>query len=149
MLKVGNKAKDFTLEDTNGNKVKLSNFKGKNIILYFYPKDMTPGCTKEACSFRNNFDKFKDMEILGVSIDSKESHKKFTDKYNLPFRLLSDLNGKVSELYGVYKEKKMFGKSFFGIKRTTFLIDKNFRIKHIFKTVDTSNHANQVLEKIK
>ena len=149
MLQIGDEAIDFTLKDTNGNKIRLSDFKGKSIVLYFYPKDMTPGCTKEACSFRDNFYKFKGMEIFGVSLDDEKSHKKFSGKYDLPFKLLSDVNGEVAKKYGVYRKKLMFLKSFFGIKRTTFLIDENFKIKHIFKTVDTADHANQVLEKVK
>ena len=147
-LKIGDKAPDFTLMDTFGNKVKLSDFRGKGVVLYFYPKDDTLGCTKEACGFREDFKKFKsnDIEVIGVSLDDEESHKKFVDKFSLPFTLLCDTKADVSKKYGVYVQKNMYGKKFFGIKRTTFLIDKNGKISKVYGTVDTSNHSKEVLK---
>ena len=151
MLKQGDKAPDFELIDTNGNKVRLSGFMGKDIVLYFYPKDNTPGCTREACNLRDNFSslKNKNIVILGISLDNQESHKKFTKKYSLPFPLLSDTKAEVAEKYGVYRKKLFFGKSLLGIKRTTFLIDKNGLIKHIFDSVDVNNHTQQILEALR
>ena len=125
MLKEGNKAPDFTALDQNENQVKLSSFKGKkNVVLYFYPKDMTPGCTTEACDFKDNFKNFKDTVVLGVSIDSPERHQKFIAKHELPFDLISDVDQKVVNKYGVWQEKSMYGKKFMGIVRSTFIIDK-------------------------
>ena len=130
-IKEGNKAPDFTALDQNGRKVKLSSFKGKkNIVLYFYPKDMTPGCTTQACDFRDQQKKFKNTTvILGVSCDSQERHQKFIEKYDLPFSLLADTDKKVVQKYGVWQEKKLYGKTFMGIVRTTFLIDKTGTVK--------------------
>ena len=123
-LKEGNKAPDFTAIDQDANKVKLSSFRGeKNVILYFYPKDMTPGCTTQACDFRDQYKKFKDTVILGVSIDSIERHQKFIAKYNLPFSLIADVDKKLVQKYGVWQEKKLYGKTFMGIVRTTVIID--------------------------
>ena len=117
MLKEGNKAPDFTAVDQNGNKVKLSAFKGKkNVVLYFYPRDMTPGCTTEACDFKDNLKKFKETVVLGVSLDSPERHQKFIDKYDLPFDLISDADQKVVNKFGVWQEKKLYGKTFMGIE---------------------------------
>ena len=148
MLEVGKKAPDFTLKDQGGNKIKLSDYKGKPVVLYFYPKDDTPGCTKEACSFRDNFGMFKrkGIEVLGVSIDNEKSHVKFKEKYNLPFTLLSDSDKKVVEKYGVWIEKNMYGKKKWGTARKTFLIDEDGKIKHIFNKVKTDIHAQEVLE---
>ena len=125
-------------------------FKGKTLALYFYPKDNTPGCTKEACSLRDGHKKLKKagIEVVGVSPDSEQSHKKFTEKYKVPFKLIADPDKILAKKYGVLGEKTMFGKSFFGIKRTTFIIEKG-KIKHIIKTVDTNDHANQILKLIK
>lgn len=151
MITEGKKAPDFTLSDQDGNKVKLSDFKGKHVVLYFYPKDNTSGCTKEACNFRDTFPEFKkvDAVILGVSPDSVSSHKKFAEKYDLPFRLLADEDKKVVEKYGVWKEKNMYGKKYMGVERTTFVIDPEGKIKKIFPKVKVDNHHNEVLEALK
>ena len=151
MLTEGKKAPSFKLKDQNGNDVSLKDFIGKQIVLYFYPKDDTPGCTKEACSFRDNFPDFKDINavILGVSPDSPASHKKFISKYNLPFTLLSDENKEVLEKYEVWKEKNMYGKKYMGVERTTYIIDENGKIKKIFPKVKVDGHDKEVLEAIK
>ena len=148
MLKEGDKAPDFNLKDAYGNSVKLNDFKGKKLLLYFYPKDNTPGCTKEACNLRDNIKTIEkaNIKIVGVSFDNQESHKKFTDKYSLPFTLLSDTEKKVANAYEVYGKKKFLGKEFFGMIRTSFLIDEKGRIKKIFKKVDVNNHSSQVLD---
>lgn len=148
MLNEGDIAPDFTTKDQNGNDVKLSDFKGKRVVLYFYPKDDTPGCTKEACSLRDSFDVFeeKGIKILGVSTDSEKSHQKFITKYNLPFDLLADTEKEIVESYGVWGEKNMYGKKYFGINRTTFLIDEEGKIAKIFKKVKVDEHADEVLE---
>ncbi len=150
MLTEGKKAPSFKLKDQNGNDVSLKDFIGKQIVLYFYPKDDTPGCTKEACSFRDNFPDFKDINavILGVSPDSPASHKKFISKYNLPFTLLSDENKEVLEKYEVWKEKNMYGKKYMGVERTTYIIDENGKIKKIFPKVKVDGHDKEVLEAI-
>ena len=149
-IKEGNKAPDFTALDQNGEKVKLSSFKGKkNVILYFYPKDMTPGCTTQACDFRDQQKNFKTTVILGVSIDSQERHQKFIEKYDLPFKLLADTDKKVVEKYGVWQKKKLYGKTFMGIVRTTFLIDKNGTVRKIFPKVKVKNHIEEVLAELK
>ena len=149
-IKEGNKAPDFTALDQNGKKVKLSSFKGeKNIVLYFYPKDMTPGCTKQACDFRDQLKKFKNTVILGISIDSQERHQKFIEKYDLPFSLLADTDKKVVQKYGVWQEKKLYGKTFMGIVRTTFLIDKTGTVKKIFPKVKVKTHIEEVLKELK
>ena len=150
MLEEGKKAPDFTAIDQNGEKVKLSSFKNKkNVVLYFYPKDMTPGCTTEACDFRDNFKKFKDTEILGVSIDSPERHQKFIEKQNLPFSLISDEDKKVVEKYGVWQEKSMYGKKFMGIVRSTFIIDKTGKIRKIYPKVKVKGHVEEVMAIVK
>ena len=149
-IKEGNKAPDFTALDQNGKKVKLSSFKGKkNIVLYFYPKDITPGCTTQACDFRDQLKKFKNTVILGVSIDSQERHQKFIEKYDLPFSLLADTDKKVVQKYGVWQEKKLYGKTFMGIVRTTFLIDKTGTVKKIFPKVKVKTHIEEVLKELK
>ena len=151
MIEVGKKAPDFSLLDQDGKKVSLKNFKGKNVVLYFYPKDNTSGCTKEACNFRDEFPKFKksDSVILGVSPDSVSSHKKFADKYKLPFTLLSDEDKKVLEKYEVWKEKSMYGRKYMGVERTTFIIDENGKIKKIFNKVKVDGHNKEVMEALK
>jgi len=151
MPEVGKKAPDFSLLDQDGKKVSLKDFLGKKVILYFYPKDDTSGCTKEACSFRDEFPKFKktDAVILGVSPDSIKSHKKFADKYNLPFSLLADEEKKVVEKYGVWKEKNMYGRKYMGVDRTTFIIDVDGRIKKIFNKVKVDGHNKEVMEALK
>jgi peroxiredoxin Q/BCP len=147
-LKVGQKAPDFTVMDDKGEKVKLSDLKGKKVVLYFYPKDDTPGCTKEACAFRDGIDKIKKRGavVLGVSADSVESHKKFKSKFDLNFPLLADSDKKMIEAYGVWKEKSMYGKKYMGIERTTFVIDENGKIAHIFPKVKVDQHYDEVLE---
>lgn len=148
MIELEKEAPDFTLKSSDGNDVSLSDFKGKKVVLYFYPKDNTPGCTKEACQFRDNINtvKNKDAVILGVSLDDIESHKKFIEKFNLPFILLSDPDAKVSTEYGVYKEKNMYGKKKMGIERSTFIIDKKGIVKKIFRKVKVDGHVDEILE---
>jgi len=148
MLEVGKKAPDFKLKDQDGKTVSLSEFKGKNVVLYFYPKDDTPGCTTEACSFRDELPRFNknDAVILGISADSVDSHKKFAQKFDLPFTLLSDENKKVVEDYGVWKEKNNYGKKYMGIERTTYIIDKEGKIKKIFNKVKVDGHSEEVME---
>ena len=149
-LKEGNKAPDFTAIDQDGAKVKLSSFKGKKIVvLYFYPKDMTPGCTTQACDFRDQHKKFKDTVILGVSIDSNERHQKFIAKYDLPYNLIADIDKKVVQKYEVWQEKKLYGKTFMGIVRTTFIIDKTGTIQKIFPKVKVKTHIEEVLAELK
>lgn len=147
-IKIGDKAPEFTLPSTEGRDISLKDYLGeKTVILYFYPKDNTPGCTKEACSFRDNFKKFssKDAMILGVSLDRLESHRKFIEKHDLPFPLLSDEEAKVSKAYGVYKEKKLYGRTFWGIMRTTFVIGPNGKIQAIYPKVKVEGHVEEVL----
>ena len=145
-LKVGDKAPQFKGKNQHGEEVKLSDFKGKKIILYFYPKDNTPGCTTEACNFRDNYQSLlKDgYEVIGVSIDSEQSHQKFISKFELPFTLLSDEDKKIVEDYGVWVEKNMYGKKYMGTARTTFIIDENGIIQHIIKKVDNKNASQQI-----
>jgi peroxiredoxin Q/BCP len=150
MVKEGNKAPDFSGKNQEGKSVKLSSFKGKkNIILYFYPKDMTPGCTTEACDFRDQYKQFKNTAILGVSIDPPERHQKFILKYSLPFDLIADENKKIVEKYDVWQEKKLYGKTFMGIIRSTFIIDKNGVIYKIFTKVKVKGHVDEVLHFLK
>ncbi|MCL4548934.1 MAG: thioredoxin-dependent thiol peroxidase [Bacteroidetes bacterium] len=150
MLEAGKKAPSFTLPDEDNKKISLSDFKGKKVVLYFYPKDMTSGCTHEACDFRDTFPDFQKLKavILGVSIDSPESHKKFSDKYELPFALLSDADKKVVQKYGVWKEKSMYGRKYMGIERTTFIIDGEGVIRNIFQKVKVSGHADEVMKSL-
>ena len=149
-IKEGNKAPDFTAIDQDGEKVKLSSFRGeKNVVLYFYPKDMTPGCTTQACDFRDQHKKFKNTVILGVSIDSTERHQKFIVKYDLPFTLIADIDKKVVQKYGIWQEKKLYGKTFMGIVRTTFIIDKTSTIRKIFPKVKVKTHIEDVLSALK
>ena len=149
-IKEGNKAPDFTAIDQDGEKVKLSSFRGeKNVVLYFYPKDMTPGCTTQACDFRDKHKKFKNTVILGVSIDSTERHQKFIAKYDLPFTLIADIDKKVVQKYGIWQEKKLYGKIFMGIARTTFIIDKTGTIQKIFPKVKVKTHIEDVLSALK
>ena len=146
-LKQGDAAPNFSGVDQDGQAVSLSDYSGKKLVLYFYPKDDTPGCTAEACSLRDNYDKLKSAgyEVLGVSTDPVKSHKKFVDKYSLPFRLLSDTEKTVSEVFGVYGLKKFMGKEYMGINRTTFLIDEKGIITEVIAKVDTKKHADQIL----
>ena len=148
MLKEGDKAPDFTTKDQSGNTVKLSDHKGKKVVLYFYPKDDTPGCTKEACSFRDadNVYNAKGIKVFGVSTDSEKSHQKFISKYQLPFDLLADTDKEIVEAYGVWGEKSMYGKKYMGTIRKTFLIGEDGKIAKIFDKVNVSEHADEVLE---
>jgi len=148
MLQEGDNAPDFNAIDQNGKNVNLSDFSGKRVVLYFYPKDDTPGCTKQACSIRDSFDVFKakDIKVFGVSNDDEESHRKFISKYTLPFDLLADTEKEIVDAYGVYGEKNNYGKKYFGINRTTFLIDEKGKIAKIFKKVKVEEHADEVLE---
>jgi thioredoxin-dependent peroxiredoxin len=148
MLNEGTSAPNFTTRDANGETVRLKDLRGKKVVLYFYPKDDTPGCTKEACSFRDAFSDFKKrgIEILGISVDSEASHKKFTAKYKLPFTLLVDSDHAIADSYGVYGEKKFMGRTYLGVKRVTFLIDEKGKIKKVFEKVKPDEHAHEVLE---
>ncbi len=148
ILQEGDKAPDFTAKDQNGKEVSLSNYKGKNVILYFYPKDDTPGCTAEACSFRDNYQSLtsQGFEVIGVSTDSEKSHKKFEKKYKLPFTLIADEDKVINEAYGVWGEKTLFGRDYMGTLRTTFIIGADGFIKHIITKVDNENATQQVLD---
>ncbi len=148
MLKEGHVAPAFTTTDASGSTVKLKDFKGKKVVLYFYPKDDTPGCTKEACSFRDGFAAFKKrgIHVLGISPDSEASHKKFAEKYKLPFTLLTDRDHAIADAYGTYGQKKFMGRTYMGIHRTTFLIDEKGKIKKVFEKVKPEEHASEVLE---
>jgi len=148
MLKEGTTAPAFKTTDGNGESVTLKDLRGQKVVLYFYPKDDTPGCTKEACSFRDAFSKFtkRGITVLGVSPDKEASHKKFAAKYNLPFTLLADTDHSISEAYGVYGEKKFMGRTYMGVRRTTFLIDERGKIKKVFEKVKPEEHASEVLE---
>jgi peroxiredoxin Q/BCP len=147
-LHVGDQAPDFTVNDQDGRPVKLSDLKGKKVILYFYPKDMTPGCTAEACNLRDNYKLMQKQgfEVLGVSTDNEKLHKKFIEKEKLPFRLLSDINKTVHEAYGTWILKSMYGREYMGTARTTFVINENGVIEEIINKVDTKNHAAQILK---
>ncbi len=148
MLKEGSNAPAFTTTDTDGNTVKLKDLRGKKVVLYFYPKDDTPGCTKEACSFRDAFSDFKKkgITILGVSPDKQSAHQKFTEKYKLPFTLLSDTDHAIAEAYESWGEKKFMGRTYLGVLRNTFLIDEKGKIKKIFEKVKPEEHASEVLD---
>lgn len=151
MLKVGDKAPEFKLQSNSGEEVSLSQFLwNKDVVLYFYPKDNTSGCTKEACSFRDNLDQFdkKDTVILGVSPDSVKSHQNFIQKQNLNFTLLSDPDHELAEAYGVWGEKSMYGKKYMGILRSTFVIGKDGIIKNVFEKVKADGHALEVLQSL-
>jgi thioredoxin-dependent peroxiredoxin len=147
-LQVGDKAPDFTVNDQDGNPVKLSDLKGKKVVLYFYPKDMTPGCTTEACNLRDNYKLMQKQgfEVLGVSTDSEKLHKKFIEKEKLPFRLLADTNKTLHEAYGTWVEKSMYGRNYMGTARITYVIDEAGKIAEIIGKVDTKNHAAQILK---
>ena len=147
MLEIGTKAPEFVGVDENGNEVSLNDFKGKKLVLYFYPKDSTPGCTAEACSLRDGYSELlrAGYAIIGVSKDSQASHRKFTDKYELPFRLISDTEVTLNEAFGVWRMKKMAGREYMGTVRTTFVTDENGVITHIIEKVDTKRAAEQIL----
>ncbi|CAN5145581.1 thioredoxin-dependent thiol peroxidase [soil metagenome] len=148
MLKEGDKAPDFIVKNQNSEDVKLSDLRGNKVVLYFYPKDDTPGCTKEACSLRDGFSAFEEnnIEILGVSTDGEKSHQKFISKYELPFTLLADTNHAVADAYDSYGEKKFMGKTYNGVFRKTFLIDEAGKIVKIFDKVKVDEHAEEILE---
>jgi thioredoxin-dependent peroxiredoxin len=147
-LTAGSKAPDFNANDQDGKPVKLADFKGKKLVLYFYPKDQTPGCTAEACNLRDNYKTLQKQgyEILGVSSDDEKSHKKFITKEKLPFRLLADVNKHVHEAYGTWVEKSMYGRKYMGTARVTFIINEKGLIEEIIDKVDTRNHADQILK---
>jgi peroxiredoxin Q/BCP len=148
MLKEGTTAPTFKTTDANGETVSLKDLRGQKVVLYFYPKDDTPGCTKEACSFRDEFATFKKrgITVLGVSPDNEKSHKKFETKYKLPFTLLADTDHAIAESYGVWGEKKFMGRTYMGVQRSTFLIDEKGKIKKVFEKVKPEDHASEVLE---
>jgi len=147
-LKEGIEAPKITAKNQYGDTVSLSDFRGKKVILYFYPKDSTPGCTAEACNFRDNYASLLEdgVAVLGVSVDSEQSHRKFADKFNLPFHLLVDEDKKIVNDYGVWVEKNLYGKNYMGIARTTFLIDEQGIIQHIIRKVDNKNASQQARE---
>ncbi|WP_028785020.1 thioredoxin-dependent thiol peroxidase [Thalassobacillus devorans] len=150
-VEVGSKAPDFELHASNGEKVKLSDYRGKNVVLYFYPKDMTPGCTTEACDFRDHHESFADVDavILGVSPDPVNRHEKFIEKHELPFLLLADEDKQAAEAYGVWRLKKNFGKEYYGIERSTFIIDKEGNLVKEFRKVRVKGHVESALEYIR
>ena len=150
MIKEGQRAPAFELDDDGGNKVSLSDFKGKQVALYFYPKDMTPGCTQEACDFRDHWEavKKKGAVVLGVSADPVKRHVSFKEKYKLPFPLLADEGKKAIKAYGVWGKKKFMGREFMGVIRSTFLIGKDGKVKKIWSPVSVKDHAKEVLENL-
>ena len=151
MLQTGMKAPDFTLENKNGENVALSDFVGKKVVLYFYPKDNTPGCTRQACAFASSYPGFKEknVEVIGISRDGTESHRRFSEKYSLPFILLSDPNLEAIKAYGVWQEKKLYGKVSMGVVRTTFVIDEQGNIEKIIRKVKPDTNALEILEYFK
>ena len=146
-LNVGDVAPDFEVNDQDGQAVRLSDYKGKKVVLYFYPRDNTPGCTAEACNLRDNYSAFQEQgyEILGVSTDSEKSHKKFVEKQSLPFKLLADTEKEIHEKYGTWVEKSMYGKKYMGTARNTFVIDEEGKIADIIEKVKTKDHTAQIL----
>ena len=150
MVKAGDQAPDFEAVLDNGESVSLSQFKGKNVVLYFYPKDNTPGCTREACDFRDNISSLEDKNavVLGVSPDSVKSHQKFKDKFDLPFPLISDEAKDIAQAYGVWREKKMYGKTRMGIVRSTFIIDAEGKISKAYDSVKVNGHVDDVIASI-
>ena len=151
MLEIKTPAPDFALSDKDGNTVRLSDFRGKKVILYFYPKDNTPGCTRQACAFGGAYEEFKELGavVIGISKDSAESHRKFTEKYDLPFILLSDPEHKVIEDYGVWQEKKLYGKVSMGVVRSTYIIDEEGLIEKVMPKVKPDTNAAEILEYLK
>ncbi|RKQ31410.1 thioredoxin-dependent thiol peroxidase [Oceanobacillus halophilus] len=150
-VEVGQEVKDFTLPNQGGENVSLSDFRGKHVVLYFYPKDMTPGCTTEACDFRDNHENFGELDavIVGISPDPVERHQKFIDKHDLPFLLLADEDHQVAEDFDVWKLKKNFGKEYYGIERSTFIIDKEGVLQKEYRKVKVQGHVEQALEFIR
>lgn len=147
-LKQGDVAPDFSVNDQQGNSVKLSDFKGKKVVLYFYPRDNTPGCTAEACNLRDNYHALQNAgyTVLGVSTDNEKSHQKFIDKFELPFTLLADTEKEIHEKYGTWVEKSMYGKKYMGTARMTFLIDEEGKIEEVIEKVKTKDHTAQILK---
>ena len=147
-LKEGDKAPEFTAKDQDGNDISLSDFKGKKVVLYFYPKDSTPGCTAQACNLRDNYDLLleKGYVVLGVSQDAEKSHKKFIEKQSLPFPLIADTDHTVHNLYGTWGEKQMYGRKYMGTFRTTFVIDEEGKIEEVIKKVKTKEHTAQIIK---
>jgi thioredoxin-dependent peroxiredoxin len=148
MLQIGDLAPDFEVKDQNGHVVRMSDFQGKKVVLYFYPKDDTPGCTAQACNLRDNYDALlaKGFVVLGVSVDNEKSHQKFVQKFDLPFPLLADTEHEIVEKYGVWQEKSMYGRKYMGTMRYTFVIDEAGTIEDIITKVDTKNHTAQLLK---
>ena len=151
ILKEGDIAPEFNGVDQEGKSLSLSDYKGKKVVLYFYPKDNTPGCTSEACDLRDNYNDLidKGFDVIGVSPDSETSHQKFINKYELPFRLVSDANKEILKLYNAWGEKKMYGKTYDGVLRKTFIIDENQKIEKIIEKVKTKDHTNQIYQELK
>ncbi|MFZ4462909.1 MAG: thioredoxin-dependent thiol peroxidase [Bacteroidales bacterium] len=149
MIDAGQKAPDFSAQDQSGNTITLADFTGKKLVLYFYPKDDTPGCTKEACNLRDNYQSLLEngFAVLGVSPDTSASHRKFADKFTLPFPLLADPDLAITKAYGAWGEKNMYGKKYEGLLRTTFIIDEKGVVESVIKKVQTDNHTNQILKK--
>ena len=149
-MNIGDKAPTFSLPDKSGNMISLSEFLGKRVVLYFYPKDNTPGCTRQACAFAAAFEEFKkkDIAVIGISKDSVESHRKFAEKHDLPFILLADPELLAIKAYGVWQEKKLYGKVSFGVVRTTFIIDENGYIEKVMEKVKPDTNAQEILEKL-
>ena len=147
-MKIGDQAPEFTGKDQNGNAIRLSDYRGKKVILYFYPKDDTPGCTAQACNLRDHQPDLQraGYEVIGVSTDDEKSHQKFIQKYQLNFPLIADTEQKIVELYGVWKEKSMYGRQYMGTVRTTYVIDEDGKIADIIEKVDTKEHAGQILK---
>ena len=147
LLQAGAKAPEFNTTDQSGKKITLKDYRGKKVVLYFYPKDDTPGCAKEACAFRDHFADFKKLgvEVLGVSVDTEKSHKSFAEKFKLPFTLLADTEKKIVNDYGVWGEKSMYGRKYMGINRVTYLIDESGRIAAVFPKVKPEEHAAEIL----
>ena len=150
-IEVGKQVPDFTLENQAAEKITLSDFKGKNVVVYFYPRDMTPGCTTQACDFRDNYAAFTDLNtvVLGISPDPIKSHEKFMNKHDLPFNLLADTENVAAKLYDVWKLKKMFGKEFLGIERSTFIIDAKGVLQKEYRKVKVPNHIAETLDFVK
>ncbi len=148
-MKIGDKAPEVLGIDANGREIKLSDYTGRKVVLYFYPKDNTPGCTAQACSLRDNYNQLRDAgyEVIGVSKDSTASHNRFAEKHNLPFTLIADTDLQLNQAFGVWREKKMCGRTSMGTVRTTFIIDENGIIADIIEKVDTKDHSNQILNK--
>ena len=151
ILKIGDLAPEVKGVDQNGKTISLKDFKGKKVIIYFYPKDDTPGCTAEACNLRDNFNDWisKGFIIIGISPDPITSHKKFAEKYNLPFSLISDSDKEILQTYNAWGEKKMYGKTYQGVLRKTFILDENHKIEKIIEKVDTKDHTNQIFKELK